>query len=130
MKILIVNMSKLRVAIRRKAAQLNLTMTEYFNGNCNVDMNILAKSERRFDEKYADKVTVDLEDYTQYGAIFEDTFNEINRGLGIDTDIFVVEEIESAGEGKMNNRDLLKRIERLESDYHTLLSVLAGKGII
>ena len=67
MDIVIVNTSKLRVALSKLAKEQNTTsVTAMLNAN-NMNSSLIAKAENRFNS-YSDKVQFEIDEYTTYGA--------------------------------------------------------------
>lgn len=76
MDIVIVNTSKLRVALSKLAKEQNTTsVTAMLNAN-NMNSSLIAKAENRFNS-YSDKVQFEVDEYTTYGAFYEDIWKQI-----------------------------------------------------
>ena len=93
MNIVIVNTSKLRIALLKAAKKQNMTnITMMFNKN-NINSATIAKAENRFNT-YKAKVSFNIDDYTAYGAFYEDVWEHIVSVAQIlDKKIFELEKI-------------------------------------
>ena len=118
-KILIINTSKMRVAINNIARLTNDSMTSYCK-KINIDNSNIPTAEDRFRKQYANKVDFEIDKYTTYGAMYLDVYEQFVNGFGLDGEDFIEQEIESE---KKNTafKELEKRIETLEEKVLNLM---------
>lgn len=127
MNIVIVNTSKLRIALLKAAKKQNMAnITMMFNKN-NINSATIAKAENRFNT-YKAKVSFNIDEYTAYGAFYEDVWEQIvsishilNKG------IFELEKIKPITKTK-SYEDLEMRITRLEDTVTSLMKSLELEG--
>lgn len=124
MDIVIVNTSRLRVAIDKYVKKNNEhSMTDCFKRK-KLNANILAKSESRFDSSYKDKVTAEIDEYTKYGAMSSDMWQQIKTSFGFKAEDFEIERIAIISKSLTNGKDLARRISVLEEKYITLAKIV------
>ena len=90
MDIVILNTSRLRVAIDKYVKKNNEhSMTDCFKRK-NLNSSILSKSENRFVSSYKNKVTAEIDEYTTYGAMYSDGWQQIKNSFGFKAEDFEV----------------------------------------
>jgi len=124
MNIVIANTSKLRVALSKLAKEQNATsVTAMFNAN-NMNSSLIAKAENRFNS-YSDKVQFEVDEYTTYGAFYEDVWEQI---VGLSSHIhkedFELERFEKMSESISKYRELDNRIAKLEDTVLNLMKIV------
>ena len=93
MDIVILNTSRLRVAIDKYVKKNNeRSMTDCFKRN-NLNSSVLSKSENRFVSTYKDKVPFEVDEYTSYGAMYTDIWEQIKKAFGFKSEDFELERI-------------------------------------
>ena len=136
MNIVIANTSRLRVAVNKIAKNKNeSSMTSLLTKN-GISCSLFSKAERRF-EQYRSMVKFDIDDFTMYGAIYEDTWQQLIDSLEINEKDFEMETIpaitnvpsalKAVVNTELENRifTLEKKVSELEkkiSDYKRMLS--------
>lgn len=124
MDIVIVNTSKLRVALSKLAKEQNTTsVTAMFNAN-NMNSSLIAKAENRFNS-YSDKVQFEVDEYTTYGAFYEDIWKQIIAlSSHIRKEDFELERFEKVSESTPKYRELDSRIAKLEDTVLNLMKLV------
>lgn len=113
MDMVILNTSRLRVAVNRFAKENNEnSMTALFKRN-GMNSSVLAKAETRF-STYADKVNFEIEEYTSYGAMYDDMWQQIVSAFKLKKEDFELERISVAVNGKSNCKELELKVSDLE----------------
>lgn len=129
MDIVIVNTSKLRVALSKLAKEQNTTsVTAMLNAN-NMNSSLIAKAENRFNS-YSDKVQFEVDEYTTYGAFYEDIWEQI---VGLSSHIrkedFELERFKKVSESTSKYKELENRIAKLEDAVLNLMKLAEGLRI-
>lgn len=124
MDIVIVNTSKLRVALSKLAKEQNTTsVTAMLNAN-NMNSSLIAKAENRFNS-YSDKIRFEIDEYTTYGAFYEDIWKQI---IALSSHIrkkdFELERFEKVSESTSKYRKLDSRIAKLEDTVLNLMKLV------
>jgi hypothetical protein len=124
MDIVIVNISKLRVALSKLAKEQNTTsVTAMLNAN-NMNSSLIAKAENRFNS-YSDKVRFEIDEYTTYGAFYEDIWKQIIAlSSHIRKEDFELERFEKVSESTSKYRELDSRITKLEDTVLNLMKLV------
>lgn len=124
MDIVIVNTSKLRVALSKLAKEQNTTsVTAMLNAN-NMNSSLIAKAENRFNS-YSDKVQFEVDEYTTYGAFYEDIWKQIIAlSSHIRKEDFELERFEKVSESISKYRELDSRITKLEDTVLNLMKLV------
>lgn len=124
MDIVIVNTSKLRVALSKLAKEQNTTsVTAMLNAN-NINSSLIAKAENRFNS-YSDKVQFEVDEYTTYGAFYEDIWKQIIAlSSHIRKEDFELERFEKVSESTSKYRELDSRITKLEDTVLNLMKLV------
>lgn len=124
MDIVIVNTSKLRVALSKLAKEQNTTsVTAMLNAN-NMNSSLIAKAENRFNS-YSDKVQFKVDEYTTYGAFYEDIWKQIIAlSSHIRKEDFELERFEKVSESTSKYRELDSRIAKLEDTVLNLMKLV------
>ena len=124
MDIVIVNTSKLRVALSKLAKEQNTTsVTAMLNAN-NMNSSLIAKAEKRFNS-YSDKVQFEVDEYTTYGAFYEDIWKQIIAlSSHIRKENFELERFEKVSESTPKYRELDSRITKLEDTVLNLMKLV------
>lgn len=124
MDIVIVNTSKLRVALSKLAKEQNTTsVTAMLNAN-NMNSSLIAKAENRFNS-YSDKVQFEVDEYTTYGAFYEDIWKQIIAlSSHIRKEDFELERFEKVSESTSKYRELDSRITKLEDTVLNLMKLV------
>lgn len=124
MDIVIVNTSKLRVALSKLAKEQNATsVTAMLNAN-NMSSSLIAKAENRFNS-YSDKVQFEVDEYTTYGAFYEDIWKQIIAlSSHIRKENFELERFEKVSESTSKYRKLDSRITKLEDTVLNLMKLV------
>lgn len=124
MDIVIVNTSKLRVALSKLAKEQNTTgVTAMLNAN-NMNSSLIAKAENRFNS-YSDKVRFEIDEYTTYGAFYEDIWKQIIAlSSHIRKEDFELERFEKVSESTSKYRELDSRIAKLEDTVLNLMKLV------
>lgn len=124
MDIVIVNTSKLRVALSKLAKEQNTTsVTAMLNAN-NMNSSLIAKAENRFNS-YSDKVRFEIDEYTTYGAFYEDIWKQIIAlSSHIRKEDFELERFEKVSESTSKYRKLDSRIAKLEDTVLNLMKLV------
>lgn len=124
MDIVIVNTSKLRVALSKLAKEQNTTsVTAMLNAN-NMNSSLIAKAENRFNS-YSDKVQFEVDEYTTYGAFYEDIWKQIIAlSSHIRKEDFELERFEKVSESTSKYRKLDSRITKLEDTVLNLMKLV------
>lgn len=124
MDIVIVNTSKLRVALSKLAKEQNTTsVTAMLNAN-NMNSSLIAKAEKRFNS-YSDKVQFEVDEYTTYGAFYEDIRKQIIAlSSHIRKENFELERFEKVSESTSKYRELDSRITKLEDTVLNLMKLV------
>lgn len=124
MDIVIVNTSKLRVALSKLAKEQNTTsVTAMLNAN-NMNSSLIAKAENRFNS-YSDKVQFEIDEYTTYGAFYEDIWKQIIAlSSHIRKEDFELERFEKVSESTSKYRELDSRIAKLEDTVLNLMNLV------
>lgn len=124
MDIVIVNTSKLRVALSKLAKEQNTTsVTAMLNAN-NMNSSLIAKAENRFGS-YFDKVQFEIDEYTTYGAFYEDIWKQIIAlSSHIRKEDFELERFEKVSESTSKYRELDSRIAKLEDTVLNLMKLV------
>lgn len=124
MDIVIVNTSKLRVALSKLAKEQNTTsVTAMLNAN-NMNSSLIAKAENRFNS-YSDKVRFEIDEYTTYGAFYEDIWKQIIAlSSHIRKEDFELERFEKVSESTSKYRELDSRIVKLEDTVLNLMKLV------
>lgn len=123
MDIVIINTSKLRVALSKLAKEQNATsITAMLNAN-NMNSSLIAKTENRFNS-YSNKVQFEVDEYTTYGAFYEDIWEQI---VGLSSHIrkedFELERFKKVSESTSKYRELENRIAKLEDTVLNLMKL-------
>ena len=121
MDIVIVNTSKLRVALSKLAKEQNTTsVTAMLNAN-NMNSSLIAKAENRFNS-YSDKIRFEIDEYTTYGAFYEDIWKQIIAlSSHIRKEDFELERFEKVSKSTSEYRKLDSRIAKLEDTVLNLM---------
>lgn len=121
MDIVIANTSKLRVALSKLAKEQNTTsVTAMLNAN-NMNSSLIAKAENRFGS-YSDKVQFEIDEYTTYGAFYEDIWKQIIAlSSHIRKEDFELGRFEKVSESTSKYRELDSRIAKLEDTVLNLM---------
>ena len=124
MDIVIVNTSKLRVALSKLAKEQNTTsVTAMLNAN-NMNSSLIAKAENRFNS-YSDKIRFEIDEYTTYGAFYEDIWKQIIAlSLHIRKEDFELERFEKVSKSTSEYRKLDSRIAKLEDTVLNLMKLV------
>lgn len=124
MDIVIVNTSKLRVALSKLAKEQNTTsVTAMLNAN-NMDSSLIAKAENRFNS-YSDKIRFEIDEYTTYGAFYEDIWKQIIAlSSHIRKEDFELERFEKVSKSTSEYRKLDSRIAKLEDTVLNLMKLV------
>lgn len=124
MDIVIVNTSKLRVTLSKLAKEQNTTsVTAMLNAN-NMNSSLIAKAENRFNS-YSDKVRFEIDEYTTYGAFYEDIWKQIIAlSSHIRKEDFELERFEKVSESTSKYRELDSRITKLEDTVLNLMKLV------
>lgn len=124
MDIVIVNTSKLRVALSKLAKEQNTTsVTAMLNAN-NMNSSLIAKAENRFNS-YSDKIRFEIDEYTTYGAFYEDIWKQIIAlSSHIRKEDFELERFEKVSESTSKYRKLDSRIAKLEDTVLNLMKLV------
>ena len=122
MNIMILNTSRLRVAVNEVAKRKNeKSMTALFRNN-GMNSSVLAKAEKRF-STYADKVNFEIEKYTSYGAMYEDMWQQIVSAFELKKEDFELERVAVAVNVK-SNKELELRVSDLEEKVIHLMKII------
>lgn len=112
MDVVIVNTSKLRVALNNCAKSKGYkSITALFTAN-SISSSVIKKAEDRF-LRYQNRVSFPIDIYTAYGAIYEDMWEQICDVSGIKRDDLECGRI--TGDKGGNLKGLEHRVEELES---------------
>ena len=124
MDIVIVNTSKLRVALSKLAKEQNTTsVTAMLNAN-NMNSSLIAKAENRFNS-YSDKIRFEIDEYTTYGAFYEDIWKQIIAlSPHIRKEDFELERFEKVSKSTSEYRKLDSRIAKLEDTVLNLMKLV------
>nr|DAM18557.1 MAG TPA: hypothetical protein [Bacteriophage sp.] len=124
MDIVIVNTSKLRVALSKLAKEQNTTsVTAMLNAN-NMNSSLIAKAENRFNS-YSDKIRFEIDEYTTYGAFYEDIWKQIIAlSSHIRKEDFELERFEKVSKSTSEYRKLDSRITKLEDTVLNLMKLV------
>jgi hypothetical protein len=123
MDIVIVNTSKLRVALSKLAKEQTTSVTAMLNAN-NMNSSLIAKAENRFNS-YSDKVRFEIDEYTTYGAFYEDIWKQIIAlSSHIRKEDFELERFEKVSESTSKYRELDSRIAKLEDTVLNLMKLV------
>lgn len=120
MEVFILNLSRVRVAIDKYVKKHGASsMSEIMKKN-HFDTSIISRAQKRFDKNFADIVSFSLDDYTSYGAMYEDTWKQLCDMFDLNSDDFVLErKIDHTS--KRNTLSSLKlRVTELEERYLAL----------
>lgn len=112
MKLYVVDNSKLRNAINKKARQLNTSFSNLIMSTGVMSNSVVRKAETRFDN-YKGSLDFELDPFGLYAIYYEDIYKELCKILEIDESVLA-----------------LQTIEKIESEKHTLearVSVLETK---
>ena len=124
MDIVILNTSRLRVAIDKYVKKNNEhSMTDCFKRK-NLNSSILSKSENRFVSSYKNKVTAEIDEYTTYGAMYSDVWQQIKNSFGFKAEDFEVERLPATSNSLTNGKALDRRISDLEEKYIVLAKIV------
>lgn len=124
MDIVIVNTSKLRVALSKLAKEQNATSTTAMLNANNMNSSLIAKAENRFDS-YSNKVQFEVDEYTTYGAFYEDVWEQIvGLSLHIRKEDFELERFKKVSESTSKYRELENRIAKLEGTVLNLMKLV------
>ena len=119
---MILNTSRLRVAVNEVAKRKNeKSMTSLFRNN-GMNSSMLAKAEKRF-STYADKVNFEIEKYTSYGAMYEDMWQQIVSAFELKKEDFELERVAVAVNVK-SNKELELRVSDLEEKVIHLMKII------
>lgn len=131
MDIVIINTSKLRVALSNRAKSKGYkSVTAYLAAN-GINSSVINKAEGRF-SRYADRISFSIDVYTTYGAVYEDVWKQLLECTGADKDVFEIERLrgdKGAGRyGKLEPRiakleDRIKNLEKMVDDLRKELGV-------
>lgn len=120
MDIVILNTSRLRVAIDKYVKKNNEhSMTDCFKRK-NLNSSILSKSENRFVSSYKNKVTAEIDEYTTYGAMYSDVWQQIKTSFDFKAEDFEIERLPVTSNSLTNGKVLDRRISDLEEKYIVL----------
>lgn len=124
MDIVILNTSRLRVAIDKYVKKnKEHSMTDCFKRK-NLNSSILSKSENRFVSSYKNKVTAEIDEYTAYGAMYSDVWQQIKNSFGFKVEDFEVERLPATSNSLTNGKVLDRRISDLEEKYIVLAKIV------
>lgn len=124
MDIVILNTSRLRVAIDKYVKKNNEhSMTDCFKRK-NLNSSILSKSENRFVSSYKNKVTAEIDEYTTYGAMYSDVWQQIKNSFGFKAEDFEIERLSATSNSLTNGKVLDRRISDLEEKYIDLAKIV------
>ena len=124
MVIVILNTSRLRVAIDKYVKKNNEhSMTDCFKRK-SLNSSILSKSENRFVSSYKNKVTAEIDEYTTYGAMYSDVWQQIKTSFGFKAEDFEIERLPVASNSLNNGKVLDRRISDLEEKYIVLAKIV------
>lgn len=123
MNMIIVNTSKLRVALKMVADEKKYnSTTALFNDN-GLNSSVIAKAENRFPQ-YVEKISFKADSYVKYGAIYEDVWEQIVEVTGINKEDFELEQIELVSKGTVGVRELDARVNKLEETVLNLMKIV------
>lgn len=123
MNMVIINTSKLRVALKMTADKKKYnSITAMLNDN-GLNSSIIAKTENRFSQ-YADKINFEVDNYVRYGAIYEDIWKQVVEVTGISKEDFELEQIELVAKGSVGVRELDVRVNKLEETVLNLMKIV------
>lgn len=124
MDIVIVNTSKLRVAIANVAKKQGLkSRTALFKAN-GLNSGIISDAEDRFGQ-YSDKIHFKVEDYTNYGVFYDDMWQQIvSLSPSIKETDFVLEKLEKPLQGATKYKELDSRITKLEDTVLRMMELV------
>lgn len=125
MVIVILNTSRLRVAIDKYVKKNNeRSMTDCFKRN-NLNSSVLSKSENRFVSTYKNKVSFEVDEYTSYGAMYADVWEQIKNAFSFKSEDFELERISVISTYRHDsNTELEERISNLEEKYIDLAKIV------
>jgi hypothetical protein len=131
MDIVIINTSKLRVALSNRAKSKGYkSVTAYLAAN-GINSSVINKTEGRF-SRYADRVSFSIDVYTTYGAVYEDVWKQLSECAGANKDVFEIERLKgdkgTGHYGKLEPRiaeleDRIKNLEKMVDDLRKELGV-------
>jgi hypothetical protein len=125
MDIVIINLSKLRVALTSTAKDSKLTSLTALLSQIGLAKGTIYDSKRRFEVNYKDKVNFVPEKCTDYGAIYEDTWKTLlDRVPSLKTSDFEIERIEKMVSKSSGYADLGLRVSNLENTVLNLMNVI------
>lgn len=125
MDVVILNTSRLRVAISNYVKKNNeVSMAECLKRN-NVNTSVLSKSETRFISAYKNKVSFKVDEYTLYGAVYSDVWERIKKIFGLKPEDFELERISVVSTYRCGDKSKLEaRISDLEEKYIVLAKIV------
>ena len=103
--------------------QNTTSVTAMHNAN-NMNSSLIAKAENRFNS-YSDKVQFEIDEYTTYGAFYEDIWKQIIAlSSHIRKEDFELERFEKVSESTSKYRELDSRIAKLEDTVLNLMNLV------
>ena len=90
MDIVIINSSRLRVAVNKIVKTKNESSMSGLLTKNGISSSLFSKSERRF-ETYRHKVHFEVDEFTMYGAIYEDVWQQLFESLELNSADFEIE---------------------------------------
>ncbi len=125
MDIVIINLSKTRVALTSIAKDNGLTSLTALLSQIGLPKGTMCDSKRRFEANYKDEVNFIPEKYTDYGAIYEDTWIIlINSVPSLKASDFEIERIKKVVSKSSAYADLELRVSNLENTVLKLMNIV------
>jgi hypothetical protein len=124
MKVIIANTSKLKVALQRAAKKQGYTSRTSILAANNMNSSIINDGEVRFQNCFK-KVGFNIDEYTTYGAFYEDAWKQIVSLLpDIKESDFVLEKVEKPLQNATKYKELDSRIAKLEDTVLRLMKLV------
>ena len=123
MDMVIINASKLRVALKMVADKKGYNSQTALLRNNGLSSSIIAEIENRMSQ-YVDKIHFSMDNYVKYGAVYDDMWNQIVKITGINKDDFELERIQIASHASGGVKELEARISKLEETVLNLMKLV------
>lgn len=117
MEVVILNLSRVRVAMDKYAKKHGASSMSEIMKSEKFDTSALSKATKRFDKEFANNVSFTVDEYINYGAMYNDVWKQLSSMFELNDDDFVIERkiVHTSTRTTLSNLGL--RIAELEERY-------------